>query len=214
MTVNGQLVNLEVQVQNEGDYPERALYYWARIYSSTLPSGDKYSELPRTIVISILDFTLFKHYTAYHSEFKPLEVTYNQPLTDKMVLHFFELTKLPECDTKDELLLLWLKLFKANTEEELKQINELGVPELSEAVNAYHSVTSSKEFNELEWIRVKAGHDEAQALYNAEQRGEKRGEKRGEQRSDEKWQNIVAEKDTELAALAEQIADLKAKLES
>lgn len=30
MTVNGQQVDLEVQVSNEGDYPERVMYYWAR----------------------------------------------------------------------------------------------------------------------------------------------------------------------------------------
>lgn len=30
MTVNGQQVDLEVQVSNEGDYPERVMYYRAR----------------------------------------------------------------------------------------------------------------------------------------------------------------------------------------
>ena len=30
MTVNGQKVNLEVQVRDKGDFPERALFYWAR----------------------------------------------------------------------------------------------------------------------------------------------------------------------------------------
>ena len=37
MTVNGQLVDLEIQVCNEGDYPERVMYYWAREFSSALP---------------------------------------------------------------------------------------------------------------------------------------------------------------------------------
>jgi len=37
MTVNGQKVNLEVQVEDEKNYPERSLFYWARIYSSALP---------------------------------------------------------------------------------------------------------------------------------------------------------------------------------
>ena len=31
MTVNGQRVDLEIQVDDEGDYPERSLYYWARV---------------------------------------------------------------------------------------------------------------------------------------------------------------------------------------
>ena len=88
MTVNRQKVNLEVQVENEGDYPERALFHWARIYSSALPAGDEYIDLPRTIVISILDFPLFKKCKEFHSQFQALEVTRHNPLTDKMVLHF------------------------------------------------------------------------------------------------------------------------------
>jgi hypothetical protein len=39
MTVNGQRVDLEVQVSNEGNYPERAMFNWAREYSTALPDG-------------------------------------------------------------------------------------------------------------------------------------------------------------------------------
>jgi len=173
MEVNGQKCNLEVQVEDEGDFPERALFQWARIYSNSLPAGGKYSELPRTIVISITDFALFDDCDEFHSEFMSLEVTRHKPLTDKKVLHFFELPKLPEVVDKNDLLLLWLALFKANTEEELKQIEALEVSEMSEAITAYHNVTASSEFRELERLRAKAQHDEAQALYNAERRAEK-----------------------------------------
>ncbi|MDR1732726.1 MAG: Rpn family recombination-promoting nuclease/putative transposase, partial [Synergistaceae bacterium] len=34
MIVDGQRVDLEVQTGDEGDYPERSLYYWARDFSS------------------------------------------------------------------------------------------------------------------------------------------------------------------------------------
>ena len=88
-------------------------------------------------------------------------------------------------------------MFKAETEEELSEIDELGVPELSEAVNAYHTVTTSPEYQEYERLMVKASHDEAQALYNAEQRGEARGIARGEARGAEaervKWKKVNKE---------------------
>ena len=170
MAVDSQNINLEVQVEDEGDYPERALFHWARAYSNALPAGGKYSELPRTIIISIVNFTLFDEWPGFHSEFQPLEITHHKALTDKQVLHFFELSKLPENIEENDLLLLWLALFKANTEEELKEIEALEVPELSEAISAYRSVTASSEFREIERLRAKARHDEAQALYNAEQR--------------------------------------------
>jgi predicted transposase/invertase (TIGR01784 family) len=84
MTVDGQRVDLEIQVADEGDYPERSLYYWAREYSSALGEGGKYSSLPRTIIISIMAFTLFDC-EEFHSEYQPLEVTRHTPLTDRQV---------------------------------------------------------------------------------------------------------------------------------
>jgi predicted transposase/invertase (TIGR01784 family) len=54
MVVNGQRVDLEVQRRDEGDYPERTLFYWAREYSTAIGEGGKYSELPRTVIISLV----------------------------------------------------------------------------------------------------------------------------------------------------------------
>ena len=112
MTVNGQRVDLEVQVCNEGDYSERVMYYWAREFSSALPAGQDYSALPRTIVISIIDFPLFEC-EEYHSFFQLLEITRHTLLSDKMGFYFYELPKLPVDVSEDNMLLLWLSLFKA-----------------------------------------------------------------------------------------------------
>ncbi len=173
MTVNGQQVDLEVQVSNEGDYPERVMYYWAREFSSALPAGEGYSRLPRTLVVSIIDFMLFDC-EEYHSFFQPLEVTRHTLLSDKMGFHFFELPKLPDNVSQENMLLLWLSLFKADTEEELEKIKGMEVPVMSQAINAYYTITASSEFREKERLRARARHDEAQALYNAERKGKQK----------------------------------------
>ncbi len=85
-----------------------------------------------------------------------------------MGFHFFELYKLPSDVGDDDMLLLWLSLFKAETEEELEKIKEMEVPVMSQAINAYYTITASSEFREKERLRAKARHDEAQALYNAD----------------------------------------------
>ncbi len=103
----------------------------------------------------------------YHSFFQPLEVTRHTLLSDKMGFHFFELPKLPSDVGEDDMLLLWLSLFKAETEEELEKIKEMEVPVMSQAINAYYTITASSEFREKERLRAKARHDEVQALYNA-----------------------------------------------
>ena len=207
MTVDGQRVDLEIQVANEGDYPERSLYYWAREYSTALSEGKEYRDLPRTIVISILAFKLFDC-EDFHSEFQLLEVTRHTQLTDKQVLHYFELPKLPEVVDADDGLKLWLTLFKAETEEDLAKIEELGGSVMKEAIGAYRQVSATDKFKEIERLRSRARHNEASALYHAAEM----------ERA--KWQGVVAEKDAALtekdAALAEKdalIARLMAQLD-
>ena len=124
-----------------------------------------------------------------------LEVTTHEPLTDKMVLQFYELPKLSPLAITDRGRDLWLKLFNAETEEELKQIEEMGMPIMSEAVVAYRHVAASDEFKEIERMRSKARHDEAQVLKNAQRK------------RDEQWRSVVAGKDAMIAeVVAEKVA--------
>ena len=87
---------------------------------------------------------------------------------------------------------------------------------MQEVIDAYRSVTASAEFRELERLRSKALHDEAQALYDAEQRGLGRGLEKGLEkgRSEEreKWQSVVAEKEAELTNKDVLIAELMKRL--
>ena len=89
MAVNGQRVDLEVQVCNEGDYIERVMFYWAKEFAAAIPSGGNYAALPRTMILSILDFSLFEC-SEYQSFFQPLEVTRHTLMSDKMGFRFFE----------------------------------------------------------------------------------------------------------------------------
>ena len=88
---------------------------------------------------------------------------------------------------------------------------------MSQAVEAYRGITAMEEFRHLEILRERARHDEAQAIYNAELRGVQRGANAER----EKWQGVVADKDTalaykdtELLKQAELIAELQAKLKT
>lgn len=49
MTVNAQTVDLELQVDNEGDYPVRSLYYWGRIKTNRSNGGGYYDTSNRGI---------------------------------------------------------------------------------------------------------------------------------------------------------------------
>jgi len=201
MIVDDKRINLEIQVEDEGNYPERALFHFARIYSASLPSGNDYSELPRTIIISIIDFELFDC-EEVHSEFQILEVKRRTPLTDKCCLHFFELPKTQDVKainpgSEKE---LWLALFNAETEEELEELAKTGGAVMGEAIQAYRGVTATEEFRSLEWLRAKTRNDESNALSHARKQ------------RDEHWQGVVAEKETVISAQANENAELRTQL--
>ena len=200
MTVDGKRVNLEIQVEDEGNYPERSLFHWARVYSTALPSGEDYSLLPRTIVISILGFKQF-NCDEVHSEYQILEISRHTLLTDKLGLHYFELQKLQGIDdiNLNSEQNLWLALFNAETEEELEKLATNGGEIMSQAIEAYRGITATEEFKYLEHLRSKARHDEAQAIRNAE----RRGEIRGAEAEREKWQSVAEENERLRQELAE-----------
>jgi len=200
MMVNNQQVNLEVQVNDEGNFPERSLYYWARMFSSALNDGEDYSKLPRTITINILGFKLFSNPKKFHHEFQILEVATHEPFTDKLSKHFYELDKLPPLESMNNKKEFWLKLFHAKTEEDLVNLSALEVPVMNEAVAAYKRVAASPEFKEYERIRSKARHDEAQALTNARLQ-----EREIWQAEKEQLQNEVEERDARIAMLEAQL---------
>jgi predicted transposase/invertase (TIGR01784 family) len=207
MTVNEQRVDLEIQVTDEGDYPERSLYYWAREYSTALPEGEDYSALPRTIVISIVAFKLFPC-AEFHSEYQPLEVTRHTPLTDKQVLHYFELPKLPEVVSAEDGLKLWLALFNAETEEDLAKLEALEVSVMREAIGAYRHVAATDEFKEIERLRSRARHNEASALRHARSEGYREAE----ETVNAKWQGVVAGLQDTVADKDAALAELQARL--
>ena len=143
--VDGRRLEFEVQVSNEGDLPERILYYWAREYSSALQAGGEYIYLPCTIIISILRFKLFAC-VEYYSEYMALELTRHTLLTDRLCLKYYELPKLTDIENADNELKLWLALLNAKTEEDLKRIEDIKIPVMKQAIGAYRAVTATDEF--------------------------------------------------------------------
>ena len=189
MMVNKKQVSLEIQVAKQSFYPIRSLYYWARMFSTALKESGEYATLPPTISINILDFNQFKNPNKFQWEFQFRETETHELLTDRAVIRFYELRKLPPLENIDNGKELWLKLFNAKTEEDLEEIAKMEVPVMSQAIEAYRHVATTPEFKELERMRSKARHDEAQALYDR----------------DLHWQGIVEDKDARIDELEAQL---------
>ncbi|MCL2619625.1 MAG: Rpn family recombination-promoting nuclease/putative transposase [Defluviitaleaceae bacterium] len=189
MMVNEKQVSLEIQVARQSYYPIRSLYYWSRMFSTALKASGEYATLPPTISINIIDFNQFENPNKFEWEFQFRETQTHELLTDKATIRFYELKKLPPLKDEDGGKELWLKLFKAKTEEDLEEIAKMEVPVMSQAIAAYRHVVATDEFKEIERLRAKARSDEAQAMYDI----------------NEHWREIVADKDAKIAELEAQL---------
>ena len=170
VTMKGRVVDVEIQLNNHGNFQNRALFYWARLFSESLESGNDFKLLPETIVISFINFDLFGC-SSYHSQFVLKETVRNEVLTDKLAIHFFELTKLPKEIDKNKKIELWLKLISAETEEELLELENSENDEIKEALDYVKKLNADEQFKRQIEMRENALLEETSALSFAEEKG-------------------------------------------
>jgi len=178
LTVDNKLVNVEVQLSSEDYYINRALFYWAKLYTSELKSGEEYDKLKQTIGINIIDFNLFED-NDFHHQFAVMEVNKKFLLSDKFCIHFYELNKVNDKLDINNLRQLWLQFMKAESEEALEMLEQTNIPIMQKAVQVIRNTNQDAQMRELAWLREKSLHDEATALKNAERKGIEKGIEKG-----------------------------------
>ena len=86
---------------------------------------------------------------------------------------------------------------------------------MSEAVEAYRGITATEEFKYLEILRARAGHDEAQAIRNAERRGAEAERQKWQSIAEaerQKWQSVAEAERQERQSVAEEAERLRQEL--
>ena len=166
LLVDNRLINVEMQISAKSDFKDRVLYYWSKMYSNELKSGEEYGELKQSISINIINFNMFDC-AEFHSHFKLLETNRHETLTDKCSIHFFELKKINKNINENNRMELWLQLINAESEEELAMLQETNVPVIQKAVMVIHKMSADEKMQEIARMREKALHDEASALKSA-----------------------------------------------
>lgn len=78
-------INLELQVINEHNWPERSLSYLCRTFDN-LNSGESYSVVKPAIQIGLLDFTLFPEHPEFYSTYQFLNIKNHTIYSDKIRL--------------------------------------------------------------------------------------------------------------------------------
>lgn len=172
------LINIEIQVNSESDYRDRTLFYWAKLYTSELKSGEPYGNLKQAIAINIVNFNMFDS-KDYHTEVVAAIKGTNEIFSDKFSIHFFELKKVGKNINPNNRKELWIQFINADSEEEFKMLAETKVPAMEKAVKVILDMSEDTKIREMARQREKMLHDEASLIQGATNRGIAIGEARG-----------------------------------
>ena len=172
LNVDDKLVNVEIQVKTDTDYSDRTLFYWAKLYTSELKSGEEYAALKQTITINIINFNMFEG-DDYHTEVAAMIKGKNEVFSDKFSMHFFELKKVsknPKTSREQ-----WLQFINADSQEDFEMVEATSMPIIQKAVKVIYDMSEDTKIRELARLREKALHDEASALRQAKDEGKSEG---------------------------------------
>ena len=174
---NHKLYNIEVQATGNTHFRNRALYYWAKLYTSQSREGDLYDNLLPTIGINILDFTLFPELSGYHNYFVITEGRDREyVLTYQLIIHFLEISKLNDKEMSSKMA-GWLLYLKAEGQDKkmLKILLE-NDEDLRSAHEMYKAFNNNDKLRRYALSREKAENDRKHFLYMARKQGIEQGE--------------------------------------
>lgn len=120
---NQKLINLEMQVLNEYNWPERSLSYLCRAYDQ-LYRGQEYEDALPAIHIGFLNFTLHPSHLEFYATYQMLNVKNHLLYSDKFKLSVVDLNHINLATEEDQAhgIHYWAKLFKAETWEDLRML--------------------------------------------------------------------------------------------
>lgn len=187
---NKKIVDIEMQVNNEGNIDKRSSLYMSKNISTQLKIDEEYKELKTSIVINILNFNRYKR-NSYNSvahmkfeqtrkeEFVDLGYENEEEIaTDVLEMHFIELPKFikknPEAKTKLE---QWLWLI-AGREDKI-EMSKLDNPEVKKAIKLVEEIISDPKEREIIEARKMAKFNYDTGMAYAKEEGTKIGIEEG-----------------------------------
>lgn len=195
---NNELINIEMQVSDFDNWPERSITYLGRAFDQTQSGGD-YSDITTTIHIGILDFNL-KHLTPeFYSEFQLMNTKNHEIYSDKFILRVLNLKTLEDDSIEKEPanLYYWAKLFKATTWEEIKMLASKN-PDFEDTIVTMQELSADEKIRLQCLARERYEWDLASATAKGLREGKEAGLREGEDKLAQLIQKLAEEDLTDL----------------
>ena len=134
------LIDLEMQVTNQYNWPERSISYAARSFDH-LNSGQDYSEVLTVHSIGFLNYTLFPEAPEFFATYELRNRKTGKLYSSKFSIHVLDLTKIDLATKEDKKFGIdrWARLFMAKTWEELRMVAKNN-PDLLQASNELYTI--------------------------------------------------------------------------
>ena len=215
------IINLEMQVINEHNWPDRSLNYLCRCFDS-LEKGDSYTSAHPVIQIGLLNFTLFPEYPEFYATYKFLNVKNYTLYSDKLCLSVLDLTHIDLATKEDKQYQLdyWAALFKSTTWEDLKMLaqNNEYIRQASETIyqlSQEEAIRQQCEAREDYYRRQKGINDELEEKTNLLKKKDKTINKLSSQNKSLSSQNeILSSQNKELSSQNEVLSSHNEALSS
>ncbi len=157
----GRLFNIEMQMLAEDYFPQRILYYWAKLYQQQLHEGEDYDDLKPTISICFLNSKLFPAVPDYHLRLQLVNMHHQIVFTDNLALHMIELPKFNrDLEQLVDQLDVWLYfLRKADFLDKDALPSPLNLPIINKAMEELTMISQNPVERERYEARLKSQRD-------------------------------------------------------
>ncbi|MCP1423625.1 putative transposase/invertase (TIGR01784 family) [Paenibacillus xylanexedens] len=176
-TLEGKLINIEMQLFNPYNMEKRTLFYWSEMYFHQIKKGENYSLLKKCVTINILNYSCLDN-ERYHNVFHLREDHTGIGLTDDIEIHVMELTKLDEYSVPMEKggLVNWL-LFLKGIDTSNWEVLAMNEPMLKKAMDTLEFLSQDASTRMAYDARMKALSDEKSMIEGARAEGAAEGKR-------------------------------------
>ena len=208
---NQTVINLEMQIEDQHNWPERSLGYLCRSFDN-LNTGDEYRTVKPAIHIGFLDFHLFKDAPEFHAVYQLLNMKNMHAYTDKFSLHVIDLKHIDLATEEDKAYQtdVWAAFFKAKTWEEMRMLAEKK-PGLQSSVETLYQLNCDEQIRETLDRFVRAQRREQGYLDTISEQQERISSQ--ENTISEQQGRLSAQENT-ISSLEQEVAALRAELEA
>ena len=158
------------------DIERRILFYWSKIYSSSIKSENEYNKLEKTIVILIADYNLenLKEFEDYMTKWNIRGEKYSQVvLTDVLEIYIIELRKAEnQIKEGNKVLKSWLEFINNP-----KAVSIMENKEIKKAKEILEEISQDEREQRLAELREKYRMDQNAVYGRGYEVGEEKGKK-------------------------------------